>query len=244
MISDASLETGHAIDRYRAAFREDVAEQLRLAAERAGLASSVTASEATIVLELAGSSPDGDGMRVVVRFNDARDAMPGWVDWVTLSAETAEGRMPLLTLAWRDDEGLPEEENLRRRLAEWEARVDRDLPLERRGLNARADVRTGRYARGSVLGALLRDLQSASGSAMVHEPRAVALRAETMTELRREGRSAEALPVIEVSAEPVSAPAQNLSPMSAAAVSERLIAAVLHNITAVRLSGKDSVKGC
>ena len=154
MISDTSLETERAIDRYRADFREDVAEQLRLAAERAGLASSVTASEAEIVLEIAGSGPDGEGLRVLVRFNDAREAMPGWVDWVTLSAETAEGRTPLLTLAWRDDEGLSEEENLRRRLAEWEARVDRELPLERRGLNAKADVRTGRYGRGSVLGAL------------------------------------------------------------------------------------------
>ncbi len=39
-------------------------------------------------------------MRVLVRFNDAREAMPGWVDWLTLSAETPEGRTPLLTLAW------------------------------------------------------------------------------------------------------------------------------------------------
>ena len=65
---------------------------------------------------------------------------------------------------------------------------------------------------------------------MVHEPRAVALRAEPVTALRREGRSARALPVIEVSAEPVSPPAQILSPMSAAAVSERLIAAVLERM--------------
>ena len=230
MISDTSLETERTIDRYRADFREDVAEQLRFAAERAGLASNVTAGEATIVLELAGSGPNGDGMRVLVRFNDVREAMPGWVDWVTLSAETPEGRTPLLTLAWRDDEGSSDEENLRRRLAEWEALVDRDLPLERRGLNAKADVRVGRYGRGSVLSALLRDLQSTSGTTMGREPRAVALRAEPVTVLRREGRSAEALPVIEVSAEPVSPPAQILNPMSAAAVSERLIAAVLQSM--------------
>ena len=230
MSSDTFLETGHAIERCRADFREDVAEQLCLAAERAGLASSVTVAEAKIILEIAGSAPDGDGMRVVVRFNDARKARPGWVDWVTLSAETTEGRSPLLTLAWRDDEGLSDEENLRRCLAEWEARVDRDLPLERRGLNAKADVRTGRYARGSVLSALLRDLQFASGVTMVHEPHAFALRAEPVTAPRREDRSARALPVIEVSAEPVSPPAQILNPMSAAALSERLIAAVLERM--------------
>ncbi len=230
MISDTSLEAGHAIDRYRADFREDVAEQLRFAAERAGLASSVTADAATIVLELAGGGPDGEDLRLLVRFNDAREAMPGWVDWLTLLAETAEGRTPLLTLAWRDDEGSSGQENLRRRLAEWEARVDLDLPLERRGLNAKADVRTGRYARGSVLSALLRDLQSTSGTAMGHEPRAVALRAEPVTAPRREDRSARALPVIEVSAKPVSPPAQILNPLSAAALSERLIAAVLQSM--------------
>jgi hypothetical protein len=230
MISDTSLETEYAIERHRTTFREDVAEQLRLAADRAGLASSVTANEAKIILEIAANGPHGEGLRIVASFNDAREVMPGWCDWMTLSADTAEGRTPLLTLAWRDDEGLSGEENLRCRLAEWEARVDRDLPLDRRGLNARADVRAGRYGRGSVPGALVRDLQSAPGAAMVYEPQAVALRAEPVTALRRKSRSAEALPVIEVSAEPVSPPARILSPMSAAAVSERLIAAVLHSI--------------
>jgi hypothetical protein len=170
MILDASLETAHPIERRRADFREDVAQQLRLAAERAGLVSSVTVGEAKIVLEIAGSGSDGDGLRLLVRFNDARDGVPGWVDWLTLLAETAEGRTPLLTLAWRDDEGLSDEENLRRCLAVWEARVDPDLPPGRRGLNAKADVRTGRYARGSVLGALLRDLQSAAGAAITRRP--------------------------------------------------------------------------
>jgi hypothetical protein len=196
MISDASLETEHAIELYRAAFREDVAEQLRLAAERAGLSSSVTVAETKIALEIAGSGSDGDGLRVVACFNDAREVMPGWCDWITLSAETADGRTPLLTLAWRDDEGLSGAKNLRRRLAEWEARVDRDLPLDRRGLNAKTDVRAGRYGRSSVPGALLRDLQSAAGAAMGHEPRAVALRLEPVTVLRREDRSANA-PVVE-----------------------------------------------
>ena len=229
MISSISLDAGHAIERCRQAFREDVAGQLQLAAKRAGLSSNITAGEAEIALEIVGAGPDGQDLCVVVRFNDPRAAMPGWCDWITLSAETAGERSPLLTLAWRDDEGLSGEENLRRRLAEWEARVDRELPLERRGLNAKADVRTGRYGRGSVLSALLRDLQSAGG-ASGHEPRAIALRAEPVTPLRREGRSAIALPVIEVSAEPVSPPAQILSPMSAAAVGERLIAAVLERL--------------
>ena len=65
---------------------------------------------------------------------------------------------------------------------------------------------------------------------MVYEPQAVALRAEPVTVLRSAGRSARTLPVIEVSAETVSPPARILSPMSAAAVSERLIAAVLQSM--------------
>jgi hypothetical protein len=239
MISDTSLETEYAIERHRAAFREDVTEQLRLAPERAGLSSSVTANEAKIILEIAANGPHGEGLRIVASFNDAREAMPGWVDWVTLSAETVEGRTPLLTLAWRDDEGLSGEENLRRRLLEWEARIDRDLPLDRRGLNAKADVRTGRYARGSVVGALVRDLQSAPGAAMGHEPHAVALRAEPVTALRRESQSTRALPVIEVGAEQVSLPARIVSPMSAAALSERLIAAVLQTMQK-ELAGHDA----
>ncbi len=80
------------------------------------------------------------------------------------------------------------------------------------------------------MGALVRDLQSAGGAASGHEPRAVALRAEPVTALRRESRSAEALPVIEVSAEPILPPAQIVNPMSAAAVSERLIAAILQSM--------------
>ncbi|MGO9547297.1 MAG: hypothetical protein ACLPPF_21205 [Rhodomicrobium sp.] len=227
MISSISLDAGHAIERHRTAFREDVAEQLRLAAERAGLASSITEGEAEIVLEIVGGGPDGEDLRIVVRFNDVRDSVPGWCDWITLSAETAGERTPLLTLAWRDDERLTGEENLKRRLAEWEARIDRGLPPGSRGLNAKADVRTGRYGRGSVLGALLRDLQSASGTTMGHEPQAVAL---PVTALCRQSQSAQALPVIEVSAEPVSPPARILNPLSAAALSERLIAAVLQTM--------------
>ena len=218
----------------------------QLAAERAGLSSNITAGEAEIALEIVGAGPDGEDLRIVVRFNDARDGVPGWCDWITLSAETAGERTPLLTLAWRDDERLTGEENLERRLAEWEARIDRELPPGSRGLNAKADVRTGRYGRGSVLAALLRDLQSAAGAARGHEPRAVALRAEPVTVLRREGQSAQALPVIEVSAEPVSPPAQILNPMSAAAVSERLIAAVLqtHAKGASRTRGAFCGRGC
>ena len=91
MILDTSLESGHAIERYRAAFRADVAEQLRLAAERAGLAPSVAASEAKIVLEIAGCGSDGESLRVVVRFNDAREAMPCWVDWVATITASDKG---------------------------------------------------------------------------------------------------------------------------------------------------------
>ena len=54
---------------------------------------------------------------------------------------------------------------LQQRLAELEARTDERLPLERRGLNAAADVRTGRYSRGDVIRQLAADLKRAAAQA-------------------------------------------------------------------------------
>jgi len=77
--------------------------------------------------------------------------------------ESGEERNTLLTLAWLGDPGLDEEAGVQRRLADLEAGTDERLPLERRGLNAPADVRTGRYARGDVIRQLAGDLKRAAG---------------------------------------------------------------------------------
>ena len=81
---------------------------------------------------------------------------------MTLYVETGEERRELLTLAWRADAGLDEGAALQQRLSELEARTDERLPLERRGLNAVADVRTGRYAKGDVIRQLAGDLKRAA----------------------------------------------------------------------------------
>jgi hypothetical protein len=154
-----------AVERARARFRQDVADQLRIAAEKAGLAATVRLDHARAVLELDAALPEGALPGVVAAFNDDGDGEPRGSDQVTVRVETGEERDTLLTLAWLDDPGLDEEAALQRRLAELEARTDKRLPLERRGLNAPADVRTGRYARGEVIRQLAGDLKRAAGQA-------------------------------------------------------------------------------
>ena len=68
-----------------------MAEQLRLAAAARRFAPSVTASEAKIVLEIAGSGSDGGWLACRGRFNDAREAMPCWVDWVATITASDKG---------------------------------------------------------------------------------------------------------------------------------------------------------
>src|SRR5262245_56958564 len=146
-----------AVERARARFRRDVAEQLRWAAARAGVAASVTLDGERAVLEMGAPGPDGAPLQVIVAFNE--DAGAGVAEQVRLHVETGEEWGTLLTLAWRDDPVLDGGTALQCRLAELEARTDERLPLERRGLNAAADVRSGRYAKGDVIRQLAGDLK-------------------------------------------------------------------------------------
>jgi hypothetical protein len=151
-----------AVERARGRFRQDVADQLRMAAGKAGLAASVTLNDVRAVLEFGVTGSDGAAFQIVVAFNDQSDAEPGASDQVSVSVETGDQSRTLLTLGWRDDPGLDEASTLRSRLAELEARTDERLPLERRGLNAPADVRSGRYAKGNVIRQLAGDLKRAA----------------------------------------------------------------------------------
>ena len=137
-----------------------------MAAEKAGLAATVTLDHERAVLEFDAPPIDGTPPRVVAAFSgDHMDGEPGRSDQLTLSAEVGDERMSLLTLAWRDGPGLDEGAALQQRLAELEARTDERVPLERRGLNAPADERTGRYARGDVIRQLAGDLKRTDAQA-------------------------------------------------------------------------------
>jgi hypothetical protein len=150
-----------AVERARERFRRDVADQLQLAAAKAGITASVTLDGELAVIELGAAGPDGAPLQVIAAFDE--DAEPGASDRVSVRVERGEERNTLLTLAWRDDPSLDEGATLERRLAELEGRTDERLPLERRGLNASAaDVRTGRYAKGDVIRQLAGDLKRAA----------------------------------------------------------------------------------
>lgn len=145
-------------------FREDIAAQLR------GLGKGdVTVSPDRVVLDVESA---GDGvLRIVAGLNDDHLGRPGWANWVQLRIETEDRTMPLLTLAWRDVDGDGG-------IGSLEARVNPDLPLEARGLNASADIREGKYRRGDVLDRLRADLDAASGHSAPRSSRAL-VRSET-----------------------------------------------------------------
>jgi hypothetical protein len=147
------------IERARERFRQDVADQLRMAAENAGLGATVTLHHQRAVLEFDATLSGGTPPRVIAAFDDVSDAQTA--DQVTVHVEATDEAITLLTLAWRDELGLNHEAALQQRLAELERRTDQNLPLERRGLNAPADVRTGRYAKGDVIRQLTADLKRA-----------------------------------------------------------------------------------
>jgi len=155
-----------AVERARTRFRQDVADQLRIAADKAGLAAAVTLDHERAVLEFDGTPSDGALPRLTTVFSDEPGGQSSAAEQVTLFADLAGERATLLTLAWRDDSGLDETAALQRLLAELEACTDERLPLSRRGLNATADVRTGRYARGGdVIRQLAADIRRAAGQA-------------------------------------------------------------------------------
>src|SRR5262245_47956869 len=151
------------VERARGRFRQDVADQLQMAAGRAGLAATVTLEHDRAVLEVDAPVSDGSLARIVAAFRNEKDREPG--DAVTLFVEMGDERTTLLDLAWRDDPGLGEEAALQQRLAELKTRTDERLPLDRRGLNATADVRTGPYAKGEVARQLAGDLKRAASAA-------------------------------------------------------------------------------
>jgi hypothetical protein len=128
-----------------AQFREDITVQLR------GLGvGDVAVSPDRVVLELesAGEGP----LRVVAGLNEDHVGRQEWADWVQLRIESEDLITPLLTLAWFDGG-----------VGSLEQRVNRDLPLDRRGLNAAADIREGRYGRGDVVNLLRADLEAVTG---------------------------------------------------------------------------------
>lgn len=155
-----SLSLVDLVERARGRFRQDVADQLKAAARKAGLAAVVRVDDERAVLEFDEALP-GALPRVIAAFENHHDDDSG-VDQVVLSVETGEERTMLLTLVWQNDAGLDEQSALQRRLAELEGRTDRGMPLAGRGLNAAADMRTGRYARGDVIGQLAGDLNRAA----------------------------------------------------------------------------------
>lgn len=130
-------------------FRDDIAAQLR------GLGmGDVAVSPDRIVLEWEST---GEGpLRVVVGLKEDPIGQSGWADWLQLRIESEDRITHLLTLAW-----------FHGGFASLEQRVDPDLPLDRRGLNAASDIREGRYCRGDVLDRLRADLDAVSG----HEAR-------------------------------------------------------------------------
>jgi hypothetical protein len=185
-----------AIDDARGRFRQDVADQLGMAAEKAGLVATITLDHDRAVLEIAATLSDGSPPRIVAVFDDDRHGGLDSSAQVSLCAETGEEQVILLTLAWRNDPALNGREALQRHLAELEARTSEHLPLERRGLNAAADVRTGRYARGDAIRQLAADLkriathaprvpEQSSALAVIEPPRLPLDRAERPDERTR-----------------------------------------------------------
>jgi hypothetical protein len=150
------------MERARDRFRRDVAEQLRMAASKAGLAAAVTLAGDRALLRFE-DVPDGLP-RIVAVFSEGGDGAPGLSEQLSVLVESDEEQTTLLCVGWRDDPAWGEEVALHARLAELEGRTDESLPLAHRGLNAPADVRTGRYAKGDVIRELAADLKRAAGN--------------------------------------------------------------------------------
>ena len=128
----------------RAAFRHDIAEQLR------SLGGDVTGHGERLAVEFPG--PGGELLRVVAGFNEDRVGRAGWGEWLQLRIEAGERATVLRTLAWAvgDDDTA--------RLALFEKLTAEGLPAGERGLNAASDVREGRYPRGDIVRALRSEL--------------------------------------------------------------------------------------
>jgi hypothetical protein len=191
-----SLSVFDRIEDARARFRRDIADQFRKAAGQAGLAATVTMDRDRVVLQCDETFEGGVFPRFVAVFGE--DAQ-GESDSVTLCVETEEGQNTLLSVHWRDEPGLDAAEIAERRLAELDSRSDERIPLERRGLNAPAEVRTGPYAGGDAIRHLTGDLKRAAGQmkrgpdrsralvAVAPSPPALAKAAETVEHVEDRG---------------------------------------------------------
>ncbi len=137
-------------------FRDDVTEQFRGLGHAAGLPWSVITGNDRVVLEVTHGGADEVALRIVAAFNDGRAFRPCWQNWLQLRMESGDGSesQELLTLAWLEAN------------AQEGPIIDPSLPLERRGLNADADIREGRYARGDALRALAKELRSLTAGGM------------------------------------------------------------------------------
>ncbi len=143
-ISDtSSLKARHRAA--RAAFRRDIAEQLHT------LGGDVTGNGEHLAVEL----PGGEGLRVVVGFNEDTAGREGWSEWLQLRIETPDWAEARLTLGWTqaDDDAS--------RLALYEKLTDVSLPPGKRGLNTEANAREGDYARADAVRALRDELAGA-----------------------------------------------------------------------------------
>jgi hypothetical protein len=140
-------------DRERA-FRDDIAAQLRAAGEGLGLNVLVEIGAERIVLEFNHPEYGETGLRVIVGINEDGKGRDGWCDWLELRSETADVAMSLLTLGWVGSEDMAA------RLALYDRLTDENLPFDARGLNAAADVREGKYARGDALALLRGNLEA------------------------------------------------------------------------------------
>jgi hypothetical protein len=145
----------------RGRFRQDVADQLRMAAAKAGLAGTVTLHQDRAILQFEEAAGDDLSPRIVVLFNEEGGGEENVCERVSLYVEAGEERTALLSLAWRGGRESEGDAIEKARLADLEARTGENLPLELRGLNASADMRTGRYAKGDVVRQLIGDLKRA-----------------------------------------------------------------------------------
>jgi len=218
-------------------FRDDVATQFRgigRVLTAAGLLWTVIPGKDRVVLELTQKGADEAALRIVAAFNDGRACRPGWQDWLQLRMESGDGTVSeeLLTLA-----GLEAD-------AQEGPTIDASLPIERRGLNADADIREGRYARGDALHALAKELRGLAAGGMVRAGTALVMlpvpdgAARAIAKDRKAGQASGALAVFDAEFE-VTGPAPELAgsafPVRPASrrtpsfgeMNERLIAEVL-----------------
>jgi hypothetical protein len=131
--------------------QDDVRDQLEETGrmfEAWGVGSTVRPGRDRVTLELAAPEGDDAVLSIVAAFNDGGVIRAGWENWLQLRIESGGEPEVLLTLAWLEGRDTD---------------IDASLPLDQRGLNAIADVRERRLARGDVLTALVGEVKARAG---------------------------------------------------------------------------------